>query len=89
MLLAAPAGLQAESPPQFEKDIRPIFREYCFDCHGATEELEGGLDLRLTRFLIKGGDSGPAITHGDAASSYLIERVESGEMPPEGSARCG
>ena len=30
----------------FEADIRPIFREHCFDCHGATNGFEGGLDLR-------------------------------------------
>lgn len=70
----------------FEKDIRPIFRAHCFDCHGATEELEGGLDLRLVRFLEKGGDSGAAIVRGNAEQSYLLERIVSGEMPP-GDAR--
>ena len=37
----------------FEKDIRPIFRAHCFDCHGATEEMKGNLDLRLVRFLLQ------------------------------------
>ena len=85
ILLAITGPSPAAAPPQFEKDIRPIFREFCFDCHGATEELKGGLDLRLVRFLIRGGESGPAIAPGDVASSYLIDRVASGEMPPEGS----
>jgi hypothetical protein len=66
----------------FERDIRPIFREYCFDCHGATDEIEGGLDLRLVRLLLAGGDSGPAIVAGDAAASHLLQRVEDGDMPP-------
>lgn len=66
----------------FEKHIRPIFRAHCFDCHGATEELEGGLDLRLVRFLVKGGDSGSALVPGDALQSYLLDRIRSGEMPP-------
>ena len=44
--------------------------------------MKGGLDLRLARQLIKGGESGAAIKPGDAAASYLIERVTSGEMPP-------
>ena len=70
---------------QFERDIRPVFREFCFDCHGATEKLAGGLDLRLVRFLKKGGDSGPAIVVGKAAASLLLERIAAGEMPPEGS----
>ena len=29
----------------YEQHIRPIFRAHCFDCHGATEDLEGNLDL--------------------------------------------
>ncbi|MFO1066382.1 MAG: PSD1 and planctomycete cytochrome C domain-containing protein [Pirellulales bacterium] len=74
------------NPPKFETHIRPIFREYCFDCHGAAAKLEANLDLRLVRFLEKGGDSGPAIVRGDAAHSHLIELVASGDMPP-GEAR--
>ena len=66
----------------FEGDIRPLFRTYCFDCHGATEKRSGKLDLRLVHFMEKGGDSGPAIVKGDAAGSYLLERVKNGEMPP-------
>jgi len=66
----------------FEKDIWPIFRAHCFDCHGATEELKGGLDLRLVRFMKRGGESGAAIEAGQAEESYLLERVRSGEMPP-------
>ncbi|WP_339733493.1 PSD1 and planctomycete cytochrome C domain-containing protein [uncultured Gimesia sp.] len=66
----------------YEEHIRPIFRAHCFDCHGATEEMKGGLDLRLVRFLIKGGESGEAIVPGKPDESNLISRIESGDMPP-------
>ena len=66
----------------FEKDIRPILREHCFDCHGAEKELKAGLDLRLRRFMVRGGESGTAIVPGKADESLLIRRVGSGEMPP-------
>ena len=69
-------------PLTFEKDIRPIFRAHCFDCHGATDELESGLDLRLVRLMTKGGESGPAIMPGQPDDSMLLERVTDGEMPP-------
>ena len=73
-------------PLTYERDIRPIFRAHCFDCHGATDELKGGLDLRLVRFLKKGGETGPAILAGKPGESYLLQRLRSGEMPPgEGS----
>ena len=68
--------------PKFESDIRPILREYCLDCHGATEKLEGTLDLRLVRLIQKGGDSGTSLIPGDPDASLLIQRIESGDMPP-------
>ena len=72
----------ADAEYTFERDVRPIFRAHCFDCHGATEELKGELDLRLVKFLRRGGASGPAIDVGAPATSLLIERIRDGEMPP-------
>ncbi len=72
----------ATEPPHFETEIRPILREYCFDCHGAVEELEGGLDLRLVHLMVSGGDSGAAVVPGDPDASLLLGRVRDGDMPP-------
>ena len=66
----------------FERHIRPLLRQYCFDCHGASEKKEGNLDLRLVRFMKQGGDSGTALEIGKASDSLLIQRVADGEMPP-------
>ena len=66
----------------YEQHIRPIFRAHCFDCHGATEELEGELDLRQVRLMKQGGSSGPAIELGNPASSLVFTRIQDGEMPP-------
>ncbi|MFN9591149.1 MAG: c-type cytochrome domain-containing protein [Pirellulaceae bacterium] len=87
LIQALPTCSRAGEPAEggalaFETEIRAILRAHCNDCHGATEEIEGELDLRLVRFMIRGGQSGPAIHPGDAASSLLIEGVSSGEMPP-------
>ncbi|MBX3437032.1 MAG: DUF1553 domain-containing protein [Planctomycetaceae bacterium] len=82
--LLANRSTAADQPLTFEADIRPIFRAHCFDCHGATEELKGRLDLRLVRLMTQGGESGPAIAVGKPAESYLIDRMRSGEMPPGG-----
>jgi mono/diheme cytochrome c family protein len=69
------------------QQIKPIFHERCTACHGALKQ-EAGLRLDTATLAIKGGDSGPTITPGNAASSLLIQRVsandESERMPPEG-----
>ncbi len=66
----------------FEQHIRPIFKTHCFDCHGSHDELEAGLDLRLRRFAVKGGESGPAIVPGDSQASYLYRRVVTARCRP-------
>jgi hypothetical protein len=66
----------------FEQHIRPVLKAYCLDCHDGGEKSEGKLDLRLTRFAVKGGESGPALVPGHPADSLLIERMKAGEMPP-------
>jgi hypothetical protein len=71
----------ADEPLTFEKDVRPILKAYCLDCHGAGEKLKGGLDLRLKRFAEKGGKGGPAVIAGEPAKSALLQRMKAGEMP--------
>jgi mono/diheme cytochrome c family protein len=66
----------------FERHVRPILKAHCFTCHGEAGEREGELDLRLRRFLVAGGDSGPAVVPGKPEESLLFERVRDGEMPP-------
>jgi len=71
----------AAAPLTFEKDVRQILKAHCFHCHGEEGETKGGLDVRLARFIVKGGKTGPAIVPGDAAKSHLLELVKQGEMP--------
>lgn len=71
-----------EGTPTYERDIRPILKAHCFQCHGEAEKLEAGLDLRLRRLMTQGGESGPAIQPGAPADSLLLKRVTLGEMPP-------
>ena len=74
-LTAASASLGAEALITFEKDVRPILKAQCFQCHGEDGELKGGLDVRLRRFLVKGGESGPAIVPGKPEASRLFELI--------------
>src|SRR6266704_2553040 len=80
-LLFASTPVLEVPPPTFEKDIRPILKAHCFDCHGEGEKLKGGLDLRLQRLMLKGGDDGAVIVPGKPEKSLLLKLVQSGEMP--------
>ncbi len=80
LLTAAPAWAAA-APVMFEKDVRPILKTHCFQCHGEEGETKGGLDVRLARFILKGGKDGPVIVPGKVAESHLIDLIKKGEMP--------
>jgi len=82
MLLPFAALARGGEALTFERHVRPILKIHCLDCHGASAEVEGELDLRLRRFMVRGGESGPAIEPGDPDASYLLERIRSGDMPP-------
>jgi mono/diheme cytochrome c family protein len=82
-LVAQPSKAAKNTHVSYEKDVRPIFKTHCFQCHGESNIIEGGLDLRLNRFIQKGGDSGPATIAGDHQESLIWQRVSSGEMPPK------
>lgn len=71
----------SSAPLTFEKDIRPILKTNCFHCHGEEGEMKGGLDVRLARFIGKGGEHGPAIKPGDASGSLLLQKLKKAEMP--------
>ena len=81
-----PVVTAAETSPagavMFETHVRPILKTNCFHCHGEGDKLQSGLDLRLRRLIVKGGETGPAIVPGKPAESTLLEYLREGEMPP-------
>ncbi|MBI1313935.1 DUF1553 domain-containing protein [bacterium] len=73
----------------FARDVLPILKARCIECHGA-EEPESGLHLLSKAALLRGGDSGePAVIVGKSSESYLLKVVSGDEpdvrMPPEGA----
>jgi len=82
LLFAQPVW--AESPIEFNRDIRPILSDRCFACHGPDEAAREA-DLRLDERASATGEH-EAIVAGDAAGSELIRRVTSTDefevMPP-------
>ncbi len=70
----------------FERKIRPVLVEQCYECHsGESDVLQGGLRLDSSREMLRGGDSGSAIAPGDPEASLLVAalRYDGMEMPPD------
>ena len=83
------AEIEAANPGQiefFEKQVRPILVEHCYECH--AERADGGLRLDSRQGLRTGGDSGPSLVPGDPESSLLIDAIRyrnlDFQMPPQG-----
>jgi len=71
----------------FEKRIRPVLVEHCYECHG-PDARQGGLRLDSRQGWAIGGDSGPAIVPGQPDASRLLQAMRYDDpnlqMPPEG-----
>ncbi len=91
MLLFVPLAAVADEPSnaaleRFEKKVRPLLAERCWQCHGA-QKVKGGLRLDSAEAIAKGGDTGPSVVPGKPEESLLIEAVRYHtelKMPPKG-----
>ena len=82
----ASPGIAPADVEFFERKVRPVLVEHCYECHGDKKQ-KGGLRLDSRPGWHAGGDSGPVVTPGDPAKSLLIEAIgyknEDLQMPPK------
>jgi hypothetical protein len=83
---ALPAATPEEGVAFFEKRVRPLLAEHCYECHGA-KKAKGNLRLDSRDGWLKGGDSGTALLPGKPDDSLLIKGIRHWDkdfkMPPE------
>ncbi|HEY1602551.1 MAG TPA: PSD1 and planctomycete cytochrome C domain-containing protein [Pirellulales bacterium] len=88
VVAAARAGADEPAAVDFAGQIRPLFEQRCYKCHGGEKQISGyRLDVRSR--ALAGGESGETpIVPGKPADSPLIARLASDDkdlrMPPEG-----
>jgi mono/diheme cytochrome c family protein len=57
----------------FWRDIDPIFKKSCYECHDAKEQ-KGDLRMDNRAALLKGGEDGPGFIAGDGRKSAIVTR---------------
>ena len=70
----------------FPTEVQPLLRARCASCHGGKTPA-GGLEVADYAALLRGGDTGPAVTPGKPDQSLLVHRIrlprdDDDHMPP-------
>jgi hypothetical protein len=83
-----PAPTGPDPAPTWSADVQPLLQASCVGCHSGALML-GNLDLSSYASLMDDRDGNPAVLAGQADSSLLIQRLETGNttlrMPQGGS----
>jgi cytochrome c553 len=91
----APASAWGQAAPRdeaalvefFEKKVRPLLVNNCYNCHSASTNSRGGLRVDDRTGLVTGGGRGPAVVPGHPEKSLLIKAVHYADkklqMPPK------
>ena len=81
-------SIAADESLRFNRDIRPILANHCYQCHGPDSPARrGGLRLDHREYAIAAAESGAiAVVPGDSDASPLVHRIFSDDaetvMPP-------
>lgn len=78
--------VSAKAGVTYEHDIKPIFQQACFRCHG-SERQKGDLRLDNLDSILKGSEHGKVVVPGKSAESSLVIAISQLDpkkaMPPK------
>src|SRR4029077_20483368 len=80
---------QVPAKVDFARDVRPLLREHCLECHGPSQQMRGlRLDRRRDALPNRVGANGARIVPGNSTVSLLYRRLSATQsgvrMPPSG-----
>ena len=75
----------------YEKAIKPMFQDHCYECHG-FDSRKGGLTLTTRDAALRGGESGPVLIAKRPDESLLVQALvhanDNLKMPPSGKLKA-
>ena len=75
----------------YEKAIKPMFQDHCYECHG-FDSRKGGLTLTTRDAALRGGESGPVLIANRPDESLLVQALvhadDNLKMPPSGKLKA-
>jgi hypothetical protein len=83
MMVAMPVSAvsAADESSLFLSKVAPVLQRRCLSCHNAAQR-KGGFSLATANTMMKGGESGAAITPGKPDESFLLDLI----TPSDGKA---
>lgn len=75
---------------QFMRDVLPILRDNCFQCHDATgQDAAGRFSMASFRGMLAGGQDSrnKTILPGDPEGSYMIQMIRGTALGPDGKTK--
>src|SRR5437870_1658754 len=72
LIVALSGSARAAVPVDYTREVKPIFAEHCYRCHGGSQQKS---DLRIdtAAAALKGGKNGPAFKPGKSAESLMMQ----------------
>jgi len=70
MLVGLALLLAGANPPEFKRDVIPIFEEYCLGCHASGMRM-GSFECDTYEGVMRGATHGAVVVPGSAAESRL------------------
>src|SRR3954463_8011711 len=70
----SPAAAAPAQSIDYARDIEPIFKTYCYECHG-PKKARARLRLNTPDSIRRGGEPGAVVTPGKSAASLIMHRV--------------
>jgi mono/diheme cytochrome c family protein len=75
LALAGSAAAALAAPVDYLREVKPIFAEHCYRCHGASQQ-KGELRMDTAALSLKGGENGPAFKAGKSAESLMVQAIK-------------